>query len=311
MSSTPYIKKVAIVGASGNIGSSITKALLASPSSPSITAITRPESTATFPPGISVAQASYSDHSALVAAFKGHQALVISLGFAVPLDSQNALIDAAGEAGIEYILPCEFGSDTDDAALGQAVPMLPAKKAVRDYIAKVGKSKWIGFVNNPWTDYSLTAGMFGIDIPSKRATLYTSSGKEVAFNTTSLAQAGRGIAGLLTLSGEKLARHANKLVYVNSFFVTPRELLDAVQAATGTKDDDWEIETKDVQERIKEGGEKLSKGDHMGMVDLLYGATMVEGLGNRYKEGTLNEELALPEESLVDICREVVTALGL
>jgi hypothetical protein len=310
MSNTSHIQKVAIMGASGNIGSAITRALLASSSSPSITAVTRLESSATFPAGTSVTKVSYDDHASLVNAFKGHQALVISLGFAVPLESQNALIDAAGEAGVEYIFPCEFGSDTDDVELSKAVPMLPMKKAIRDYIERVGKSKWIGFVNNPWTDYSLMAGMFGIDIPTRSATLYHSKAKEVSFNTTTLAQAGKGIAGLLSLPEEKLSAYANKLAYVSSFFITPHELLDAVQKATGTTDKDWTIEKKDVQERIKEGGEKLQKGDHMGMVDLLYGATMVDGLGNKYKEQTINDELGLPKEDLVEVCKEVAKSMG-
>lgn len=308
---TTHITSVAIVGASGNIGSSIVRSLLSSPNAPSITALTRPTSTSSFPPSIRTISVSYDDHASLVSALRGHSALIITLGFAVPLETQHALIDAAAEAGVAYILPCEFGSDTDDTKLGDAVPMLPAKKAVRTYIEKVGRSSWIGFVNNPWTDYSLMAGMFGIDIASRHATLYHSGGKDVAFNTTTLAQAGRGIAGLLCLPEEKLATYANKMVYVKSFCVTPRELLDAVQKATGTSDEDWTVERRDVKERMKEGGEKLQKGDHMGMVDLLYGATMTEGLGNVYKEETLNGVLGLPEEDLVEVCREVVKGMGL
>jgi len=50
------IKNVAIVGASGNIGSQIVKALLASSNPPTITAITREDSDAKFDSRLKVAK---------------------------------------------------------------------------------------------------------------------------------------------------------------------------------------------------------------------------------------------------------------
>jgi len=76
---------------------------------------------------------------------------VLCLGFTAPHELQHKFIDAAAEAGVEYVFPVEFGGDTDDEALGKVVPMLAGKKKVREYIESVGKSKWIGIVNNPWT----------------------------------------------------------------------------------------------------------------------------------------------------------------
>jgi len=136
--------------ASGNIGGAITTALLASPHAPSITAITRPDSTSTFPHGVNVARGAQDDHAFLVRTLTGHQALVLCLGFAAPVDLQHKFIDAAAEAGVEYVFPVEFGSDTDDEKLGEAVPLMAGKKKVREYIESVGKSKWVGAVNNPW-----------------------------------------------------------------------------------------------------------------------------------------------------------------
>jgi len=76
---------------------------------------------------------------------------VLCLGFTAPHELEHKFIDAAAEAGVEYVFPVEFGGDTDDEALGKVVPMLAGKKKVREYIESVGKSKWIGIVNNPWT----------------------------------------------------------------------------------------------------------------------------------------------------------------
>lgn len=47
--------------------------------------------------------------------------------------------------------------------------------------------------------------MFGISIPTRTATLYTSRGVITPFTTTTLAQAGRGTAAVLLLPAEQLA----------------------------------------------------------------------------------------------------------
>jgi len=81
---------------------------------------------------------------------------VLCLGFAAPVDLQHKFIDAAAEAGVEYVFPVEFGSDTDDEKLGEAVPLMAGKKKVREYIESVGKSKWIGIIHNPWLTWVST-----------------------------------------------------------------------------------------------------------------------------------------------------------
>jgi len=151
--------------------------------------------------------------------------------------------------------------------------------------------------------------MFGISIPTRTATLYTSSGTLAPFITSTIAQSGRATAAVLLLPEAKLAAHANKLVRISSFSLTQRDLLDSIHRVAGTSDADWTIETKDVQERVAEGREKLSKGDFTGMVDLLYGGVMTKGLGDQYREGTANEELGLPTEHLDDVVKEVVKSL--
>ena len=62
---------------------------------------------------------------------------MLCLGFTAPHDLQHKFIDAAAEAGVEYVFPVEFGSDTDDEKLGQAVPLMVGKKKVREYLSLI------------------------------------------------------------------------------------------------------------------------------------------------------------------------------
>jgi uncharacterized protein YbjT (DUF2867 family) len=57
-----------------------------------------------------VVEVDYADHNALVEAFKGYEALVLTLGD-IPTQFKNSkpLIDAAIDAGVTRVIPSEFG----------------------------------------------------------------------------------------------------------------------------------------------------------------------------------------------------------
>ena len=207
-------------------------------------------------------------------------------------------------------MPNEFGSDTDNPdVLSTVGPMMQHKKAVREYIEKEGqgKVKWIGIANNPWTDYSLSAGMFGIDVRNKS---FTAVEPQAKFNTTSLAQAGRAGAAVVLAEEGVLKGYENKLVYVNSFFVTQREIFEAVLRATGTDEGQWKVESEKVDAKIQSGKDAVAAGNFMGAVNVLYGATFKEGLGNRYGGELANATLGLPHEDLDEVVNEVVKSLS-
>jgi len=221
-------------------------------------------------------------------------------------NTQHKLIDAAIAAGVKWVIPNEFGSDTNNAEILSTVgPMLGHKKDVREYIESKGqgKLKWIGIVNNPWTDYSLNGGMFGINIKDKT---FTRVEPQAKFNTTSLAQAGRAAAAVVLAGEEVLKGYENKLVFVNSFHVTQQEIFESVLKVTGTKEEDWKVGSENVDEKIQSGKDAVKAGNFMGAVSILYGATMKEGLGNGYGGELANEKLGLPKEELDELVKEVV-----
>ncbi|ELR08546.1 hypothetical protein GMDG_03241 [Pseudogymnoascus destructans 20631-21] len=79
-------RKIAIVGGSGSVGSPTVEALL-SHGIHTVTAISRSESTATFPSGVTVKIGSYNDEEFLVVALRGQDVLILQLEF-MALDSQ-------------------------------------------------------------------------------------------------------------------------------------------------------------------------------------------------------------------------------
>lgn len=82
-----------------------------------MTAITRADSQNKLPEGVNVKKVDYNKQGTLVEALQGQDALVITLSGYVPKDTQGQLINAAGEAGVAWILPNEWSPDTANEAL--------------------------------------------------------------------------------------------------------------------------------------------------------------------------------------------------
>ena len=86
-----------------------------------VTAITRADSQSKLPDGVIVKKVDYENSETIVEALKGQDALIITLGGMTPNDTDMKLIEAAGEAGVKWILPNEWGCDTANEALGKDV----------------------------------------------------------------------------------------------------------------------------------------------------------------------------------------------
>lgn len=274
-----------------------------------LTAITRSNSSSNFASGVTVKKVDYTSQSSLTDALKGQDALIITLGVRSPPDQQTRLIEAAAEAGIPRILPNEYGSDNAHPDI-RAVPINSPKTQYREQIEKLGKSSWLGIVNNPWYEYSLAGGWFGIDIKSQTASLYDKG--ETKTVTTTMPQVGRAVAGLLSLpvsgSSPCLSDYKNNFVYIKSFFISQNEMLASVQRVTGTSPEDWKVTYRDAAQAVKEGYERFNNGDFMGAIDILYGTNFLPGKGGDYAvtKGTANEALGLPEEALDEATERAV-----
>ena len=251
----------------------------------------------------------YASHAALVDALKGQDALVITLSVGAPPEVQTQLIDAAAEAGVPWVLPNEWGSDNAHPDIN-SIHLNAVKTQYRQRIEQLGKSSWVGVVNNLWYEFSLGGGYFGIDIKNRTARLYDNG--ENKTTTSTMAQVGRAVASLLSLLGSgpspSLLDYKNKFLYINSFFVSQHDMLASVQRVTGTSPADWKVSYKPGVEAVEEGHAGIRAGDYMKAVDVLYGTNFLPGKGGDYAvtKGTANEALGLPEESLDEATKVAV-----
>ncbi|KAL0936046.1 oxidoreductase [Colletotrichum truncatum] len=296
-------RKIAIVGASGNVGGLTLNALLEK-GIHTITAVTRAESSATFPEKVIVKKGSYDDESFLVSAFQGQDVVLLALGFSSYSTGQEPLIRAAAKAGVKWILPTEFGSSPDPSKLLDSSPILQGKIKTRKLIEELG-ANWIAIVNNPWLDWSLPSGFWGIDVKNRTATLY--DGGKTKFVTTNLPTTGKGTAGVLSLPDAELEKYRNKPFYLKSFYLTQRDILDSVQRATGTTDKDWKIEEADAATVVAKAEENAKNGDHFAGLIAFYVNHMRQGWGGDYNDKVTDlSKIGLEEESLDETIKRVV-----
>ncbi|KAJ6007328.1 hypothetical protein N7540_011304 [Penicillium herquei] len=315
-----HIEKITIVGATGQIGTHITRELLDA-NRFQVTALTRPESTSTFPKGIFVKRVDYKDRSALIDALRGQDALIITLAGNAPPDQEEKLIEAAAEADVAWVIPNEWGPDSDNQLLAKDTIFGETKQKTRRYIESCGKSSWLCLVCGFWYTFSLTGSplRFGFDFPNRTMTFYDEGKTKI--NTSTLEQCGRALARLLSLKiypdSEKdqsttLSQFKNRSVYVSSFLVNQKDIFQSVLCAIGSTKKEWSIKYQDVKERYQEGLTEVSGGNPEGMYKLLYSRVFYpNGDGNfEASRGLQNDLFGLPKEDLDKTTKIAIESAG-
>jgi hypothetical protein len=124
-----------------------------------ITIITRESFPSVFPTdaSITIKKGNYDSHDFLHSALSGQDALLLVLGGAALIQAQIKLIEAAVSAGVKWILPTEYGTDSANEELTNAVPLNSIKVAPRLRLEELRKTHqglhWIGVITGLWFDY--------------------------------------------------------------------------------------------------------------------------------------------------------------
>lgn len=150
----------------------------------------------------------------------------------------------------------------------------------------------------------------------QRGPRYIFKSQAIAGQTTDSSQAGRAIAALLSLpikpegSNKEacLENFKNKVVYINSFTVSQKDMLESALRVTGTKEDDWTIAKEPAQERYSSGIREIQEGKRIGFAKMMYTRVFYpDGCGDfEHNKGTLNSLLDLPKENIDEATKAAI-----
>ncbi|KAI1750360.1 NAD(P)-binding protein [Xylaria castorea] len=310
MSTSGHLEKVAIVGATGHLGSYFVDELLKT-GRHTITALTRGGNEKKIPDSVKVIEVDYNNQSSLVAALQGQQFLAIVLAAGAPPETHSIIVQAAAKAGVSYIMPTTYGADiTNENLVRDDIYHQGAIAKVKE-IESLGLNH-IAMACGFWYEWSLALGenYFGIDIKSKKATFFDEGTTKISAST--FRQCGRAFAALLSLpeSGgtPSLSDWKNRPFRFASFRVNQRDILASVQRAQGTSGKDWQILSEPSSTRVSDGLASLQKGDSTGFIKAMYSRAFYPSGDADYEQrhGISNEVLRLPREKLDDITKDVV-----
>lgn len=129
-------------------------------------------------------------------------------------------------------------------------------------------------------------------------------------------QVGRAVAALLSLpikpegaSKEHCLEHfRNKNVYIGSFTVCQKEMLDSALRVTDTHMSDWKISYEAAVDRYEKAKEDMKKGDRMAFAKQMYTRVFYPDDSGDFEKrmGLQNEMLDLPKEDIDDATRAAV-----
>ncbi|KAJ7572647.1 hypothetical protein C8J56DRAFT_583953 [Mycena floridula] len=242
------LKNIIQLGASGTVGTPVLEALVASKKF-NITVGTRDASTGLFPANVKVIQVDYSSHHSLVDAFKGQDAVLVTLGtynIALLEKIEMSIIDAAVSAGVSHIIPSNFSGEV----MSHRFPVMEPKSRVEDYLTKLASQGKINFTpigTGTFFDWTLTNGTIGIDFVNKKALLMDNGDRKI--NGTNVSTIATAVVAIL--SEPDLV--SNRLAKIHDFFVSQRDILQVAEEELGIKFEVTHESSEDLTRKYEAG----------------------------------------------------------
>lgn len=301
------IRHVSLIGANGKVGPYILQALLDAKTF-QVTVLSRKSSKSKYPAEVSVVEIEDSlPLEQLVAALRGQDALVIAFAGS-QTDNSVKLVDAAFEAGVQLVIPTDYGScDSSDPRTLDLVPLYRNKKIVRDHLVELaGRERedgsrltWTSLITGHFFDYGIKTGLLSMDVDKHTARVF--DGGNARFSASTLPDIGFATARTLEHAGH--AELTNKLVYVQSMATTQKALVASVERVVGAK---FSIEEVSSDDYIREQKALLTGDadqDHEATEELV----SVEGIVNAdwqcKGDAFVNDLLGMPRRDLDELVK--------
>lgn len=310
------IVNVALVGATGSLGSHILTALLAEGSF-TVTVLQRASSTSSLPTdhkNLRVAPVANDPSLAdLTALFTGQHAVIVCYragNAAAQIKFGQAAFDART---VRRFIPADFGScDSDGARERELVKLFDRKVEIRRSLqaladqsqaAAGGTFTWTSLVNGHFFDWGLRENFLHFYLRERKADIIDDG--DLKSSQATLAQIARATVRIL----QRPAETKNKMLFIQSFCVSQNEILASLEKAMGGGKK-WEITRYESEAFIKEKKALADAGDLEAIEDLVFVLGAIDG-DWRGKPNYAMELLGLEDEDLDEVVQKVVDEMGL
>ncbi|KAI0845643.1 NAD(P)-binding protein [Daldinia vernicosa] len=251
--------RVALAGATGNIGTPVLEALLSSDFN--VTALSRigGNSSKLKPhPNLTIKEVDFSSVESLTPALVGVQ-VVVSCVATLAMGDQDPPIDAAAAAGVRRFIPAEFGIDSMNPLCRQ-LPIVGVSKAkTQQRLREKSRSNpgftYTAIANGLFLDWCLEEKII-LNIPEHTATLY--NGGDVKFSASLLSDIAKAVLGVIAHQDET----ASRVVYIQSALITQNQLIQYVKDKDGKE---WNTVVKDTEDLRQESLAALAEGSKGGV----------------------------------------------
>lgn len=307
------IVNVALVGATGSLGSHILDALL-SEATFITTALQRASSSSTLPSHQNLKVASISDDPSLdelTAIFAGQDAVIICYR-AQDAAAQIKFGEAAFAAGtVKRFIPADFGScDSNGPRERKLVKLFDRKVQVRESIQALadqsasqgGHFTWTSLVNGHFFDWGLRENFLHFNLAQRTADIIDSG--DLKSSQATLPQIAKATVRIL----QRPEPTKNKMLFIQSFCVSQNEILASLQKAM--KEKDWHITRYESEDFIRQKKTLADEGDSQAIEDLVFVLGAIDGNWEG-KEDFAMSMLGLEDEDLDDVVKKVVDEMGL
>ncbi|KAH8175153.1 nmrA-like family protein [Sarocladium implicatum] len=304
--SVDSLKSVCLVGANGNVGAPILEALLDAGTFEVSVLRRKGSSSSTSHSNIKdISVSPVLPLEELTEALRGQDVVIASF----PLSDVNQhlrLVEAAFRAGVKRFVPADFGSCDASSPWAQESLELYRKKAmVREKLEKLAASSadeggafsWTAIICGHFFDYGLRSGLLHVNIDKKVA--QTLDGGNVKASASTLGRVAEATVRALQRSQQT----KNRALYVQSFCITQKELVAALEKATGTS---WAVEDLDSKAFMAEQKAKADTGDHAAVEEVVFVIGTLEADWTQ-KEDFAMELLGLQDEDLGEVLARVLS----
>ena len=145
---------------------------------------------------------------------------------------------------------------------------------------------------------------FGFDINNRKIVMCDDGKTKIS--SSSWGQCAKAVVKVLSLPVSKtngrdglcIDDFVGRQVFVQSFLVSQRDMLDSLNKVLKTTDEDWEIGYEASKERYKSGLEELKGGNRFGLAKAMYARVFYPNGDADTSDKLDNEVLGLAEEDI-------------